>query len=139
MLCGRRVLWCAMAGAPCVLCACGPTVRPSFDSPEPAARNAAIVNAAGTGDRSATPGLIRMLRSDDPCTRLLAIETLEQLHGTTMGYDCGAEDWRRAVAIRRWEAARHSGELEADRKSVQSSGILPKEGAGVSEEVSRIR
>lgn len=114
-------------GGVLALCAlfssCGPTIRPSFDSPEPAARNAAIVKAAGAQDVAATPNLIRMLRSDDPSTRLLAIETLEQLHGTTMGYDSGDDPWKRAIAIRKWEGALRDGTLDSRRSdaSVQST------------------
>lgn len=110
---------------------CGPTIRPSFDSPEPAARNAAIVQAAGKDDVSATPGLIRMLRSDDPCTRLLAIETLEQMHGKTFGYDSGGAEWERTAAVRRWEAALQAGELSkigTSGERVQSTVGLSVEG-----------
>jgi HEAT repeat protein len=82
--------------------ACGPTIHPSFDSPEPAARNAAIVRAADQGDRSAIPDLVRMLDSDDPATRLLAIRTLERLEGTTLGYDHAASIPDRDQAIARW-------------------------------------
>lgn len=136
MRCGMRALRGAQAGAFVALCAvlvasCGPTIKPSFDSPEPAARNAAIVEAAGKGEKSATPGLIRMLRSDDPCTRLLAIETLEQLHGTTYGFDSGADEWQRTAAIRRWEQALRAGELKQQEEHggrVQSAAVLSVEG-----------
>ena len=83
---------------------CGPTVHPTFDSPEPAARNAAIVRATAAEDRSAVPDLVRMLSSDDPATRLLAITGLERLTGQTMGYDYGGTELERAEAIGRWEA-----------------------------------
>src|SRR5690606_40005668 len=57
-----------------------------FDSPEPAARLAAITRAAEQRDETATPKLIEMLTSDDPVVRMAAIRTLERLTGTTMGY-----------------------------------------------------
>ncbi len=91
-----------LAAAVCPLVSCGPTIRPSFDSPEPAARNAAIVAAARSGDRRAVPDLVRMLDSDDPATRLLAIRTLERLTGQTFGYDHAAERRDREPAVRRW-------------------------------------
>lgn len=80
-----------------------PTAKPSFDSAEPAARNAAIVQAAQTGDRATIPNLVRMLASDDPATRVLAIRTLEQLTGTTNGFDATASDQVRAAGIQAWE------------------------------------
>ena len=48
---------------------------PSFRSDNPAARNAAIVNAAEARDTTALPDLVRMLESEEPSTRLLAFET----------------------------------------------------------------
>jgi hypothetical protein len=77
-------------------------VTPSFDSPEPGARNVAIVNAAASNDRRAIPDLIRMLESDDPATRLLAIATLERLTGERKGYDAADVPQARAEAIERW-------------------------------------
>lgn len=85
-----------------LLSSCGPSIHPSFNSPEPAARNAAIVLAADSGDRAAIPDLVRMLDSDDPATRLLAIRTLERLEGTTLGYDYAAPISERDQAIARW-------------------------------------
>lgn len=84
------------------LVGCGPVVTPSFDSPEPAARNAAIVRAAETRDRESVDELIAMLSSDDPATRVLAIRTLERITGQTNDYDPHADDLSRAAAVRRW-------------------------------------
>jgi HEAT repeat protein len=81
---------------------CGPSIRPDFNSAEPAARNAAIIEAARANDQSRIPDLIRMLRSDDPATRLLASETLETMTGQTMGYDPEGPEHERQVAIDRW-------------------------------------
>ncbi len=82
--------------------ACGPTIRPDFNSPEPAARNAAIVRAMADRDERAIPDLVRMLDSDDPATRLLAINALESLTGTRLGYDPAASPQARAPGVRAW-------------------------------------
>lgn len=87
-----------------LLTACGPTVRPSFDSPEPAARNQAAVQAAERRDRSAVPHLVRMLDSDDPATRLVAGAALKRITGETLGYDPVGPESERREAIARWEA-----------------------------------
>lgn len=86
-----------------LLASCGPTVRPDFNSPEPAARNAAIVKAAESKDPAAIPDLVRMLDSDDPATRLLAIDALERITGQTLGYDYAAPDRDRREATDRWQ------------------------------------
>jgi HEAT repeats len=85
------------------LTACGPTITADFDSPEPAARNAAIIKAVETHDASAVPDLVRMLDSDDPATRLLAINALERITGQTMGYDHAAPERDRREATERWQ------------------------------------
>ena len=84
---------------------CAPTIRPDFDSPEPAARNAAIVNAAAREDRTAIPHLVRMLESDDPATRSLAISALERLTGQTHGFEAWETPLRRDEAVARWRSA----------------------------------
>lgn len=75
-----------------------------FDSPEPAARNVAIVESVETPN---TPGtlrdLVRMLSSDDPATRLLAIAALERKTGQRLGYDPAASQPERVEAIGVWE------------------------------------
>jgi hypothetical protein len=100
--------------------ACGPAIHPSFDSPEPAARNAAIVTAAGTKDPSAIPQLVRMLDSDDPATRLLAIRTLESITGETFGYDHADDRDAREPSVSRWQQYAQS----------RSTGGSTKEGSG---------
>jgi HEAT repeat protein len=101
--CGLIILILSLAG-------CGPVVTPSFDSPEPAARNAAIVRAAETRDRESVDELVEMLASDDPATRVLAIRTLERITGKTMAFDPHADEISRAQAIRRWEGWIEAGE-----------------------------
>lgn len=82
-------------------CAAAP---PDFNSPEPAARNAAIVRAARDGDRNAIPDLVRMLDSDDPATRVLAIRALERLTGVTLGYDPAGDAASRDEGVAQWTA-----------------------------------
>ena len=93
-----------------LLSACGPTIHPTFDSPEPAARNAAIVKAADTKDASAVPDLVRMLDSDDPATRLLAINALERITGDRLGFEYAAPEHVRLPAVARWHE-RVTGEV----------------------------
>jgi hypothetical protein len=97
----RHVLWCACCAG---LAGCMPTAGASFDSAEPAARNAAIVQAAKQRDASSLPQLVRMLASDDPATRVLAIRTLEKLTGETKGFDAAGSDEQRAAGIKAWDA-----------------------------------
>lgn len=82
-------------------CAAAP---PDFNSPEPAARNAAIVRAAREKDSKAVPDLIRMLESDDPTTRVLAIRALERITGQTHGYHPEADEGSRTRAVEAWTA-----------------------------------
>ncbi len=86
-----------------LLASCGPTIRPDFNSAEPAARNSAIVRAASEKDTAAVPDLVRMLDSDDPATRLLAIQALEVITGDRFGYDHAASPADRERAIQKWE------------------------------------
>lgn len=88
--------------APVSLAACAQTITPSYDSPEPGARNAAIVATAAAGRTQDVPNLVRMLESDDPTTRVLAIRTLERLTGTELGYNPHAEPYEREAAVARW-------------------------------------
>jgi HEAT repeat protein len=83
---------------------CGPTIVPSFDSPEPAARNSAIVRAGSARDPAAVPDLVRMLDSDDPATRFLAIKALYRITGERLGYEAVASEPERLIAIERWRA-----------------------------------
>lgn len=91
---------CVLAALP--LGGCGPTIHPTFDSPEPAARNSAIVLATAANDENSVPDLVHMLESDDPATRLLAITSLQRLTGETLGYEYGASPFERAEAVNRW-------------------------------------
>jgi hypothetical protein len=65
-----------------------------------------------------------MLDSDDATTRLLAITTLEQMEGTTLGYDSTATEPERDRAIDAWKARL------ASESSGQSAGTGATPGAG---------
>jgi len=73
-----------------------------FDSPEPAARMEAAVDAVARNDRKAIPDIIALLDSDDPATRMVAIRSLERLTGQTLGYSHAAPKADRLKAIDRW-------------------------------------
>jgi hypothetical protein len=45
-----------------------------------------------------------MLDSDDPATRLLAIDALERITGETLGFDASAPETERRNAVDRWQA-----------------------------------
>ncbi len=76
----------------------------SFQDPEPASRLAALREAVAAGDRSAIPGIITLLDSDDAAVRLFAILALEEMTGQTLGYDYAAPEVERRAATDRWEA-----------------------------------
>ena len=100
----RVMTWprlCVMAVVSVLVSACASPPR-GFDSPEPAARMDAIVEAARQNNRGAVPRIVPLLESDDPATRLLAIRTLEQLEGETLGYDYAASESAREAAVTRW-------------------------------------
>ncbi|QOJ01478.1 MAG: hypothetical protein HRU70_13685 [Phycisphaeraceae bacterium] len=71
-------------------------------SNDPQKRFEAISAAAARGDRSAVPGLVRRLDSDDPAERLLAINALERITGERLGYDHAAPKAERSKAVERW-------------------------------------
>ncbi len=73
-----------------------------FDESSPAARLRAIRQAGELGDKSAIPGLIGELESDDPAERFMAIRTLEKLTGQTLGYDHSASPDDRRESAGRW-------------------------------------
>jgi HEAT repeat protein len=99
------------------LASCGPTITADFNSPEPAARNAAIVKAAEHKDKAAVPDLVRMLDSDDPATRLLAIDALERITGETLGFEASAPEMERRHAVDRWQAR-----VQADHSASPQKG-----------------
>lgn len=92
-----------LVGMVAALPGCGPSMPRGFDSPEPAVRIDAVVSAAAKGDRRAARDLIRVLDSDDPAARMLAIRALERITGETNGYDYAAPESQRREAVRRWQ------------------------------------
>lgn len=74
----------------------------AFDAPDPAARLRAARQAVVARDASAVPALINMLGSEDPAERLIAIRSLEDLTGQTLGYDHADSASERGAAAQRW-------------------------------------
>lgn len=100
--------------SPLALVACSqPSMTGGFDSPNPAAKMHATVEAVRNGDQSAVRHIVEQLDSDDPAVRLLAIMALERLTGQTLGYEHDASKWDRNVAIERWVRAVESQEIDA--------------------------
>ena len=97
------------------LLGCRPGQVKGFDSPQPAARIDAIVEAAARGDEGATRDLIAMLDSDDPLARMLAIRTLERMTGQTLGYQHDAPEPQRRAAVDRWVQWEQSGHTPTAR------------------------
>ncbi len=85
--------------------------RPDLRSPNLLQRVKGIVRAAERGDRSAIDTLVGLLDDPDPATRLYAIEALEKLCGTTLGYRYYDSESRRREAIARWQAAIREGRV----------------------------
>jgi HEAT repeat protein len=103
----------------CAAAGCLPTSDPGLASRDPAMRIDAMATAAETKDRSAIPGLIQRLDSQDGGERLLAIVALERITGDRLGYDHEAPIAEREAGVERWRAwARGEGLLP--RASVES-------------------
>lgn len=99
--------------SPLTLFACSqPSMTGGFDSPNPAAKMHATIQAVRMGDRSAVRQIVEQLDSDDPAVRLLAIMALERLTGQTLGYEHEAPKWDRDAAIERWVRTVDSPELD---------------------------
>lgn len=88
---------------------CLPTESVSLQSRDPVKRMEAMVDAADDHDRGKIPGLVKLLDSDDPATRMLAIRSLEEITGETLGYDHSAPRRQRHEAVGRWVEAVQSG------------------------------
>jgi len=92
-----------------VLSGCGAKMVKGFDSPEPAARNVAIVQSVDvlmddSSETTTLERLVSLLGSDDPATRLLAIAALERRTGERLGYDPTATNAERIAGIQAWMA-----------------------------------
>lgn len=102
------------------LVGCFPTAKKGFDSPDNALRIDASVQAAESGDAKAVPDLVRLLDSDDPATRLVAIRSLEKITGTTLGYDHAGNVSQREAGVQRWQGWLKQHAPGADAKSSPS-------------------
>jgi len=102
--------------------------RSGLDSPDPAARLAAIQQAGQTRDRSAVRGLVDALDSDDAVVRMMAIHALEAITGERREYDPYDDSETRRKAANRWEQAVREGRLdhrgEASSQAVSASPML---------------
>lgn len=81
-----------------------PPQRADFASNDPQERTLAVAKAAREDDRRSVPQLIQVLQSTDPAERMLAIDTLEQMTGQTLGFEYWAPASARRKAIDRWQA-----------------------------------
>ena len=103
---------------------CAPPAREGgFDSPTPAAKMYAMEQAVHAGDQTAAARIVEQLDSDDPAVRMMAIESLRRLTGTTLGYDHSDSPADRREAIERWVQAVESGEVvEAAQTTADKGG-----------------
>ena len=83
------------------LCA-GCTPHYDLKDPDPASKIPAMKREAQRGDKRDLALLVNDLESDDPAVRLYAIQTLEHLTGSRLGYDYYADDASREQAVARW-------------------------------------
>lgn len=101
---------------------CTPSPREGgFDSPDPAAKLYAIVRAGQQRDRSAVPRLIEQLDSDDMAVRMYAIQALERITGTRLGYRYYAPPAQRRQMVQRWVEAHREGRF-TDSELVSDGG-----------------
>ncbi len=82
-----------------------------FDSDNPAAKLYAIHDAGETRDRDTIPHLVEALGDDDPAVRMMAIEALDRVTGTRLGYNPYATLPERRIAEKRWVRAVEAGEF----------------------------
>lgn len=101
--------WLVLPGLPA--CQTPAHYRPDLRSPNLLQRVKGIVRAAERGDRSAIDTLVGLLDDPDPATRMYAIEALEKLCGTTLGYRYYDPEPQRREAMARWQAAIRQGRV----------------------------
>ncbi len=104
-----------IAGAASIVGCTPRTSDGGFDSDDPGSQLYAIRRAGNQGDRDAIPHLIQSLDSDDIAVRLYAINALERITGTRLGYVYYAPQNERTKSIERWSDAYDSGELSPSR------------------------
>lgn len=98
----RYTRWALLGMALTPLTGCIPDPKIGFDSPAPSKRLDAIVQASELEDDESLVKLVEMLRSHAPAERMLAIRSIEQRTGETLGFDHAAEHWERIAAYNRW-------------------------------------
>lgn len=77
--------------------------------------------AAETGDHSQIPTLVSALDHDDAVVRMMAIQALERLTGTRLGYHPYGSAVKRHQAVERWRQAVASGTFE-NQTAMETSG-----------------
>lgn len=92
-------------------CASGVTQRERMQSANAFDRADAAVQSAKAGDKLAVHTLVGLLEDRDGGVRLYAINALERLCGTTMGYRHYAGEPEREEAVRRWRDALREGKV----------------------------
>ena len=97
---------------------CLPEAKVAFDSPAPSKRLDAIAQASQEEDQESRIQLVEKLGSTDPAERMLAIRSLEQREGTTLGYHHAAPHWERLEAIQRWRE--HIGISDTEAEAEES-------------------
>jgi len=97
---------------------CGPSAREGgFDSDNPAARLYAIQHAAEQPSPHALRHLVSSLEHDDPAVRVWAIQAIERLTGTRLGYNPYADRLSRRRAVERWIQATREGRFVSPDRS----------------------
>ena len=92
-------------------CSSGVTQRERMQSANAFDRADAAVQSAKAGDKLAVHTLVGLLEDRDGGVRLYAINALERLCGTTMGYRHYADELEREAAVRRWRDALRDGQV----------------------------
>ena len=84
----------------------GPASQPAhLHAADPASKVYAIIEAGRTKDRSSIPALVEQLESGDPLVRVMAIQALEHITGTRLGYNPYDSVVDRQPAMKRWVEA----------------------------------
>jgi HEAT repeat protein len=92
-----------------------------FDSPDPASKLYAIHRAGQQRDASAIPHLIEQLNNDDPAVRMYAIEALERITGSRLGYSPYASLMDRNEAVLRWAEAYKAGQIKPLKSTTEAA------------------
>ena len=106
-----------------------PAREGGFYSDNPASRLYAIRRAGEQRDAGAIRPLVELLDDDDPAVRMFAIQALDRITGTRLGYDAYAPLGDRREAVDRWVAAVKSGQFAASpgRRTDGAADAEPRE------------